>query len=87
MTPDHINGAFEGGGALLLALNTHALWRDRRIQGVHWGPIVFWSLWGVWNLYYYPSLGQTWSFVGGCGVVTMNLLWLGLLGWYKLVKR
>lgn len=81
MTPDLINGLFELGGALTLCLNVRALWRDRGISGVHWGPVAFFSAWGVWNLFYYPSLGQRFSFAGGVCVVTVNLVWLGLLTW------
>ncbi len=82
MTPDLINGLFEAGGAVTLCLNVRALWRDRGISGVHWGPVAFFSAWGLWNLIYYPSLHQWFSFAGGLLVVTINLVWLGLLAWF-----
>ena len=86
MTPDHINGLFEGCGSLLLWLNVKQLLKDKKIQGVHWAPVVFWSAWGFWNLYYYPSLAQRWSFIGGIDVVAANCTWLMLLWHYRKSK-
>ncbi len=79
MTPDHINGAFELFGATLLLLDVLALRRDRIIAGVHWGPRIFFTAWGFWNLYYYPQLNQYWSFIGGCALAIVNAAWLVLL--------
>lgn len=76
MTPDHINGAFEAIGAAMLALNVRRVWRDRAIAGVHWAPTLFFTAWGMWNLFYYPSLNQWASFAGGCLLVLMNAAWL-----------
>lgn len=84
MTPDHINGAFELLGAALLFMDVLALRRDRAIAGVHWGPRFFFMGWGLWNLYYYPQLGQYWSFVGGCLLVMANAMWLVLLATYRV---
>jgi len=83
MTADLGNGLFEGGGAIMLLLNLRQLVRDKKVAGVHWGPIVFWTLWGFWNLYYYPSLHQWASFAGGVGVVACNTAWLGLAFYYR----
>ncbi len=81
---DAINGLFELAGAALVLLNVRALWRDRVLRGVHWGPTVFFTAWGLWNLVYYPSLSQWWSFAGGLALVIVNALWLGLLMYLQL---
>lgn len=81
--PDLANGLFELGGAAFQLLNVKALMRDRRVQGVHWSPVVFFTAWGGWNLFYYPHLGQWLSFVGGLAIVLVNLLWLTLLASYS----
>lgn len=83
LSSDMMNGLFEGGGSLLLLLNIRQLLRDKKIAGVHWGPVVFWTAWGFWNLFYYPSLHQWYSFYGGCGVVSVNAVWLALLLYYR----
>jgi len=74
--PDFTNGLFESIGGLLLWANVRALYRDKVVRGVRILPVVFWSAWGFWNLYYYPSLDQWWSFAGGLGVVIPNTLWV-----------
>ena len=72
MTGDLINAAFEAGGAILLAFNVFRLWRDRRLAGVSILPTAWMAAWGLWNLAYYPSLGQWASFTAGLAVVAAN---------------
>lgn len=81
--PDHINGIFEGVGSLTLWANFLKLRRDKVVQGVHIFPVVFFTAWGVWNLIYYPLLGQLWSFIGGLSVVFANSAWIFLAAKYR----
>jgi ABC-type transport system involved in cytochrome c biogenesis permease subunit len=84
---DGINCAFEFGGALMLLLNVFRLVKDKRIAGVAILPTAFFAVWGVWNLAYYPSLGQWASFVGGVAVVVVNSVWVGLALHYSRRKE
>lgn len=77
--PDLINASFEGLAGVVSLTNVRALWRAKRIQGVHWGPTTFFTAWGLWNLFYYPHLGQWASFVGGLSIVLVNAMWLALV--------
>lgn len=81
LTPDMINGAFEFVGSGMLWKNVYTLHKDKMVRGVHWGPTGFFFVWGLWNLYYYPHLDQTWSFIGGLSIVTANFVWL-----YQMIK-
>jgi hypothetical protein len=82
--PDLINGVFElGGGLLLFWFNVRAILRDKKVRGVHWAPVVWFDLWGYWNLFYYPHLGQMLSFMGGCIIVSANTVWLSLAWRYR----
>jgi len=72
---DAVNAFFELGGALLIWLNVRRLYRDRCVRGVFWPVNVFYTAWGVWNVFYYPALGQTLSFWAGLGVVLGNAAW------------
>lgn len=83
MWPDLVNGGFELLGALFILLNVRALIRDKEIRGVHWGPTVFFTSWGFWNLFYYPALDQWLSFTGGLAIVAANVWWLGLTWSYR----
>lgn len=76
MTADLFNGLFEALGAVFLALNIRALWRDREIKGVHWAPTIFFTSWSTFNLWFYPSQGLWWSFAGGCTIAVSNTIWL-----------
>lgn len=73
--PDLTNGLFEFVGSAVLWKNVHQLYRDKQVRGVHWTATGFFAAWGYWNLYYYPSLEQWWSFAGGCSIVLANSVW------------
>lgn len=75
---DTINGLFELIGAFFTWRNYFQLRKDRNLKGIWWPLIAFMTLWGVWNLAYYPSLGQWFSFVGGIALVLGNALWVNL---------
>lgn len=81
---DLINGLFELAGGYFVWLNFMALRKERKVVGVYWPATLVFSLWGLWNLIYYPSLGQWISCIGGVSIVAGNACWLGLL--YK-IKR
>jgi len=83
MTPDFINGLFEGIGSLMIWHNVQILLRDKHVRGVSPWPVVFFTGWGFWNLYYYPSLGQWVSFGGGVMIMVANLFWLALAWRYR----
>lgn len=81
--PDLINGAFELGGGLMQLQNCRRLLRDKVVRGVDSRVFVFFTAWGMWNLYYYPSLNQPASFVGGVFIVTANAVWVSLAWRYR----
>lgn len=82
MTPDVMNGAFELLGSIMLWLNVRKLHQDKEVKGVHWTATCFFMLWGYWNLFYYPSLDQWWSFAGGISIVAANTVWLAQTLYY-----
>lgn len=75
MSNDLINALFEVGGAITIFMNIMKLYKDKKIRGVLWPIWVFYTLWGFWNIYYYPSLGQNLSFYAGIVLVSGNLWW------------
>lgn len=82
ISADMINGFAEGGGALLMLMNIRRLTIDKRLAGVSLVPTLFFDTWGFWNLYYYPSLDQWWSFAGGAALVLANTAWTILAFYY-----
>jgi hypothetical protein len=82
MAMDLTNSLFEVGLAMMLLLNLQRIRRDKKVQGFDWRVVAFTTAWGVWNLFYYPSLSQWYSFYGGIAVVTVNIIWLGHVHYY-----
>lgn len=87
MSDDLVNGMFEAAGAVFVLLSVRQLLRDRELKGVDWRSNAFFTAWGLWNLHFYPSLGQTWSFAGAVAIVLANAWWLALVAHYKLQSR
>lgn len=83
MTGDLVNGLFETLGGFFVLLSVRRLHRDKIVRGVSWVHVAFFAAWGYWNLAYYPSLGQWFSFAGGVGVVAINTAWLAQLIYYS----
>ena len=86
MIADLINGSFEMIAGFLTWMNVKAVYRDKGYKGVSLPPITLFAIWGIWNLYYYPSLFQWLSFIGGINVVIANILWVFLMIHYGRIK-
>jgi len=83
MAIDIVNASFEFFGAGFQAINVYQILKDKAVKGVHWLSVLFFSLWGWWNIYYYPQLDQFYSMLGAIALVLVNTIWLGLMWKYK----
>jgi uncharacterized membrane protein YfcA len=83
-TPDLINGLFEFIGGLSVLNNCRILFRDKQVKGVSIFSTVFFTSWGFFNLWYYPSLDQWMSFAGGLIICVANALWIFLAAHYRI---
>lgn len=84
---DLVNGVFEAAGGLMCWLNVQKIMKDKSVVGVYWPVQAFFSAWGIWNLYYYPALGQWASFWGGVFLVAGNSTWTFLAAHYAAKER
>ncbi len=75
MTADFINGLFELAAGLLLSLNVRRLFKDKQVRGVCLLPVMLMAAWGYWNLFFYPIVGATFSFLAGIPVAAINTIW------------
>jgi len=80
---DLINGSFEVLSGFMVLNHCRAVKRDKAVAGVSIISVFFFTIWGVWNLYYYPTLGQTISFYGSIVIVLANVYWVCLLIKFK----
>jgi hypothetical protein len=87
MTGDVVNAAFEMVGSAFTWMNVLRVRRDRGYAGIYLPAILFFFSWGFWNLFYYPSLGQWWSFGAGLSLVCANLAWVVAMVYYGPVGR
>lgn len=83
MTLDLINGLFEFLAGFMVLNHCRVMYRHKSVRGVSILSTVFFCIWGLWNLVYYPSLGQWASFAGGCWITATNILWVGLMIRYR----
>ena len=83
---DLVNGLFELTGAGMTLLSVRAILRDKEIRGIHWGPIVFFTSWSIFNLWFYPDNNLWFSFIGGVALAAVNSTWLYLVWYYSRKK-
>ena len=78
MTPDAINAGLSLGAGVFVFLSVRRLWIDGEVKGTSPWPVLYFSLVGIWNWFFYAHLGQVLSLVAGLFVTTMNISWLVL---------
>lgn len=84
---DFFNGLFEFVGAVMTLVSVKAILRDKEIKGIHWSPIVFFTSWSLFNLWFYPANNLWWSFGGGCAIFVVNSTWLYLVYFYSRKRK
>ena len=80
---DVCNASYELLGGFFVLNHCRVLLRDKAVAGVSILSVMMFTTWGVWNLYYYPSLGQWASFAGGLFIFFANAIWVALLVHYR----
>jgi hypothetical protein len=83
---DFGNGLFELIGGFCVWQNVKRIRQDKQVKGVDWRVTGFFTSWGFWNLWYYPSLSQWLSFLGGLVIVAGNVVWLAMAIKYRNAK-
>lgn len=81
--PDMVNAGFEFGAGLAVLAHCERLYEDKEARGLSIPAVVFFTLWGLWNIFYYPHLDQPWSFYGGLYVTAINALYVSMLVSYS----
>ena len=80
---DLVNGSFEFIGGIAGWVNVVKLYRDKKVRGLYWPAMFFFTVWGFWNVYYYPTLDQYASFAGGIFMSLANVGWVWLAHKYR----
>jgi membrane protein YdbS with pleckstrin-like domain len=74
--PDFINAAFEALASVFVLNHARMLWKSRQGFSVSILSTIFFAIWGMWNVWYYPHLGQWFSFWAGIAVMISNFIWI-----------
>jgi hypothetical protein len=84
---DIINGAFEMLGGFFILLSIRRVLIDKQVKGVSVLSTVYFTTWGLWNIYFYPQNDLFFSFIGGIFLSLCNGIWVILLIYYFYTKR
>lgn len=83
MSADTVNACFELAGSAFVLNHCRVLFKQRQVHGVSVLSAAFFLGWGFWNVLYYPSLHQWFSFAAGLSVLGANGLYVGGLLYFK----
>jgi uncharacterized membrane protein YfcA len=84
---DILNGMFEIGGGIAIIISIMKLYKDKIVRGVSWLHVAFFSLWGLWNIIFYPIYGAWFSFAGGVFLLTTNVTYTTMLIYYTVKEK
>ena len=86
-TIDIINSiGFESMSCIFLSLNVVALYKHKVVKGISITSSSFFALWAIWNVFYYFSLDQRFSFMVAVLVAVLSSWWCVLAIWYRINK-
>lgn len=80
MTADIVNAVAMFGGFIMNLLNCRRILIDKTLEGCSVWPAIYFSVWGVWGVYYLGSLNQWFSTSVEVLCVTSNVVWF-VLAW------
>jgi len=83
MNPDTINAAFEILGGFFILNHCRVLYKVKAVAGISIASVIFFNVWGFFNLFYYPHLGQTLSFYAAMLITVSNTIWVIMLIKYR----
>lgn len=87
MTPDQINAIFEMMGALFMFPSLIKAYKEKHIAGISLLTPIFFSSWGLWNVFYYPLMMQPWSATAALFLFGFNFIWLFQVFYYSKKEK
>jgi hypothetical protein len=84
---DFITAMFECGGSVAVSVCIRKLHIDKMVRGVDWKYLAYYMTWTGWNLLYYPSFDQWYSFSATCSMLLVNSIWMTQMIYYNARER
>ena len=72
---DLINACFVGAAVVLAFLDYRTIVRDREYRGSHLGTALLFTVWPMWDMVYYCTLGQYTSLAVCAVLAVIRGLW------------
>jgi hypothetical protein len=80
---DTANGLFEIVGGIAVWVDVAQIFRDKKSAGIHPAAMAFFTIWALWNIFYYFHLSQWFSLWAGVPLAIGDLFWFILMIKYK----
>lgn len=87
LSADTVNAGFEIGSGFFTLNHCRVLYNDKIVRGVSLASIFCFVAWGVWNIFYYPSLGQYNSAYAAVFILLANFAYLSLIFFYRRMEK
>ena len=87
LQPDHITAIFQALAAIFLLLSVLELHEKKIVRGVHRLTVLFFTMMGCWNVFYFWHLDQHWSSAAGGLVALVNIIWLVQIIYYRRLEK
>jgi uncharacterized membrane protein YfcA len=86
-TMDLLNACFEAGGSIFILNHARVLLKDKMTKGVSLLSVLFFSCWGIFNMFYYSHLGQNFSWYAGIMVFISNSIYASLIIYFRIKEK
>lgn len=80
---DIINSGFKYTSGFFIIPTIYNLYKSKNAEGISFIHIFFFTLWGIWNLYYFRKMNQPLSMIANIFLVIMNFIWMAMVIYYK----
>ncbi|MCX6159238.1 MAG: hypothetical protein NTY74_14755 [Ignavibacteriae bacterium] len=84
---DFINTLFQFFGSAAAMSNILKIRKDKQVKGISVWASLFFSMWGLWSLYYYNASEHSINFYYFALLSLLNIIWLVMAFYYKLTKK
>lgn len=85
--PDAVNSVFEFLGTPFVLVSLIKVIRNKNSNGVSYLTLLFFSVWGYWNMFFYPHLEQWLSFTASIALALTNTAWMVAVLYYRKGRR
>ncbi len=84
---DIINSLFEIMGVVFATLNIIQLVKDKQVKGINILSAIFFTIWGIWTIYFYFKTENIYSMYAGMIVVLSEIIWVVLWFYYSYQEK